>query len=56
MWMANVFEAVFSSQDNFEHSLMYYQKAASVKPAVPDPYLDACDCYEPDLNIPPIEC
>ncbi|GEM_PF-383790 len=55
MWMANVFEAVFSSEDNFEHSLMYYQKAAAVNPAVPDPYLDACDCYDPDLNIPPLE-
>ena len=55
MWMANVFEAVFSTEDNFEHSLMYYQKAASVSPAVADPYLDACDCYDPDLNIPPLE-
>ena len=55
MWMANVFEAVFSSEDNFEHSLMYYQKAASVNPGVPDPYLDACDCHDPDLNIPPVE-
>ncbi|HTY11062.1 MAG TPA: hypothetical protein VMF88_08315 [Bacteroidota bacterium] len=55
MWMANVFEAVFSSEDNFEHSLMYYQKAASVNPVAPDPYLDACDCYDPDLNIPPLE-
>ncbi len=55
MWMANVFEAVFSSDDNFEHSLMYYQKAASVNPGVPDPYLNACDCYDPDLNIPPLE-
>ncbi|HTR80743.1 MAG TPA: hypothetical protein VMM58_03865 [Bacteroidota bacterium] len=55
MWMANVFEAVFSSKDNFEHSIAYYQKAASINPAMPDPYLDACDCYEPDLNIPPLE-
>jgi tetratricopeptide (TPR) repeat protein len=55
MWMANVFEAVFASKDNFEHSLLYYQKAASINPAVPDPYLDACDCYDPDLNIPPLE-
>ncbi len=55
MWMANVFEAVFASRDNFEHSLLYYQKAASVKPTIPDPYLDACDCYDPDLNIPPLE-
>ena len=55
MWMANVFEAVFASKDNFEHSLLYYQKASSLNPAVPDPYLDACDCYDPDLNIPPLE-
>jgi hypothetical protein len=25
-----------------------------VKPDEPDPYLDACDCYDPDLNIPPL--
>jgi len=55
MWMANVFAAVFSSEDNFEHSLMYYQKAALVNPSVPDAYLDASDCYDPDLNIPPLE-
>ncbi len=54
MWMANVFEALYASSDNFEHSLQYYQKAAQVNPVVPDPYLDACDCYEPDLNIPPL--
>ncbi len=55
MWMANVFEAVFASKDNFEHSLLYYQKAALIDPAQPGPYLDACDCYDPDLNIPPLE-
>ena len=55
MWMAQVFEALFAARDNFEHALEYYQRAAAVNPAAPDPYLDACDCYEPDLNIPPVE-
>jgi tetratricopeptide (TPR) repeat protein len=55
VWMANVFEAFFASRDNFEHALEYYQKAALANPAIPDPYLDACDCYESDLNIPPLE-
>ena len=54
-WLASVFEVTHSSEDNFELALHYYQKAASVKPAEPDPYLDACDCYDPDLNIPPLD-
>jgi len=54
LWLASVFEVTYSSVDNFELALHYYQKAASIKPAQPDPYLDACDCYDPDLNIPPL--
>jgi hypothetical protein len=55
MWMANVFEAIYGPRDNFEHAFEYYDKAAAVKPDLPDPYLDACDCFDPDLNIPPLE-
>jgi hypothetical protein len=54
LWLASVFEVTTSSSDNFELALYYYQKAASVEPTEPDPYLDACDCYDPDLNIPPL--
>ena len=54
LWLASVFEVTYSSYDNYELALHYYQKAASVKPSEADPYLDACDCYEPDLNIPPL--
>ena len=54
LWLAGVFEVTYSSNDNFELALYYYQKAASVQPAELDPYLDACDCYDPDLNIPPL--
>ncbi len=54
LWLAGVFEVTYSSVDNFELALYYYQKAASVQPANLDPYLDACDCYDPDLNIPPL--
>ncbi len=55
MWLANVFEVTFSMYDNYELALEYYKKAASARPSEPDPYLDAADCYEPDLNIPPID-
>jgi tetratricopeptide (TPR) repeat protein len=55
MWLANVFELTFFQYDNYELALCYYRKAAAVNPKEPDPYLDACDCYEPDLNIPPID-
>ena len=54
LWLASVFEVTYSSSDNYELALHYYKKAATAKPAEPDPYLDACDCYEPDLNIPPL--
>jgi tetratricopeptide (TPR) repeat protein len=53
LWLASIFEATESSSDNYELAFHYYQKAARVRPAESDPYLDACDCYEPDLNIPP---
>lgn len=54
LWLASVFEVTYSSSDNYELALHYYKKAAQSKPFEPDPYLDACDCYEPDLNIPPL--
>jgi tetratricopeptide (TPR) repeat protein len=55
MWLASVFEVTYSSYDNYDLCIEYYRKAAHVKPTEPDPYLDACDCYEPDLNIPSID-
>jgi tetratricopeptide (TPR) repeat protein len=55
LWLASIFEATYSSSDNYELALRYYQKAALASPAEPDPYLDACDCYDPDLNIPPLD-
>ncbi len=55
MWLASVFEVTYSAYDNFDLAIKYYRKAAESKPKEPDPYLDACDCYDPDLNIPPID-
>jgi tetratricopeptide (TPR) repeat protein len=54
MWLANIFEVTYSMVDNYELTLTYYKKAAAAKPSETDPYLDAADCYEPDLNIPPV--
>jgi len=55
MWLANVFEVTYAMYDNYELAVEYYRKAAVVRPQEPDPYLDAADCYEPDLNIPPLD-
>ncbi|MBW7888764.1 MAG: hypothetical protein H3C35_10475 [Bacteroidetes bacterium] len=55
MWLANVFEVIYGKDDNYELSLTYYQKAAAIRPEEPDPYLDASDLYNPDLNIPPMK-
>ena len=55
MWLASVFEVTYSAYDNFELAMLYYRKAAETRPAELQPYLDACDCYDPDLNIPPVD-
>ncbi len=54
MWLASVFEVTYSSYDNFELAMRYYRKAAQVRPEEIQPYLDAVDCHEPDLNLPPL--
>jgi tetratricopeptide (TPR) repeat protein len=54
MWLAEVFEVTYSMYDNYELALEYYMKASSVKPSEITPYLNAADCYEQDLNIPPV--
>jgi len=53
LWLAGQFEVTTSADDNFDLAFHYYRKAAGVRPSEPDPYVDACDCYDPDLNIPP---
>jgi hypothetical protein len=54
IWLASVFEVTSSTQDNYELALEYYKKASHTNPGKPEPYLDACDCYDVDLNIPPV--
>jgi hypothetical protein len=53
-WLASVFAVNYSVRDNYELALNYFEKAATAKPDQPAPYLDAANCYEPDLNIPPL--
>ena len=55
MWLANVFEAIHGPKDNFEHAFQYYDLASAANPSATEPYLDASDCYDADLNIPPVE-
>ena len=55
LWLATVFAVTYSTYDNFELAMMYYKKAAGIRPSDPTPYLDAADCYEPDIKIPPPE-
>lgn len=54
LWLASVFAVNYSHFDNYELAMAYFTKASSVKPAENTPYLDAADCYDPDLNIPPV--
>ena len=54
MWLANVFEATYSSYDNYELAMRYYRKAAKAKPEEVQPYINAADCHDPELNIPPL--
>jgi tetratricopeptide (TPR) repeat protein len=55
LWIAEVFEVTYSSDDNYELALRYYMRAAAVRPGEPAPYVHACDCYDADLNVPPVE-
>jgi hypothetical protein len=55
MWMASVFEVTYSSYDNFELAMRYFRKAAAASPGEVTPYIEASECYEPDINIPPID-
>jgi tetratricopeptide (TPR) repeat protein len=54
LWLAGIFEATYSSSDNHELAVMYFKKAAAARPEAEEPYLKICDCYDPDLNIPPL--
>jgi len=54
LWLASVFEVTYSSYDNFELAMRYFQKAAESSPREVTPYIEASECYDPDLNIPPI--
>ena len=54
MWLADIFEVTYAMYDNHVRSLEYFQKAAAVRADEPTPYLAAAKCYEPDLNIPPV--
>ncbi len=54
-WLAKVFEATYALSDNYELAFRYFQKATKERPLESAPYIDASGCYDPDLNIPPIE-
>ena len=54
MFLAKVFEVTHSMIDNHERAFHYYKKAASGHPEKSEPYMNAAECYEPDLNIPPL--
>lgn len=54
LWLAGIFEATYSSSDNHELAVIYFRKAAAARPDAVEPYLKICDCYDPDLNIPPL--
>jgi hypothetical protein len=54
LWLASIFEVSREGAESLDLAVLYYQKAAGARPAEPDPYLDACDCYDPDLNFPPL--
>ncbi len=55
MWLASVFEVTYSSYDNFELAMKNFRKAAAASPQEVSPYIEASECYDPDLNIPPIK-
>jgi hypothetical protein len=53
LWLAAVFKVTTSQHDNFELAFHYYRRAAQARPEESEPYTEACDCHDADLNIPP---
>jgi tetratricopeptide (TPR) repeat protein len=54
LWLAKVFEVTHASKDNYELALHYYHRAAHARPSRTEPYVNASNCYDADLNIPPL--
>jgi TPR repeat protein len=54
LWLAGMFEATYSMNDNHELAVEYYRKAALAKPHEAEPLIKLCGIYDPDLAIPPL--
>jgi tetratricopeptide (TPR) repeat protein len=54
-WLASVFETTFAQKDNYELAFTYYRKATKVNPNEVAPYLKLCECFDPIVNLPPID-
>jgi tetratricopeptide (TPR) repeat protein len=54
MWLANVFEVTYAYSDNYELAMAYFRKASDARPDAVEPYVEAADCYDHDLNLPPV--
>ena len=53
MWLGSYFAALYAQKDNYELATRYYHKAAQVRPFETAPYLNLCDNYDENLNLPP---
>ncbi|MBM4166172.1 MAG: hypothetical protein FJ218_04530 [Ignavibacteria bacterium] len=54
-WLASVFETTYAQKDNYELAFTYYRKAAKVNANEIAPYVKLCDCFDPIVNLPPID-
>ena len=55
MWLGSFFAAMYSQKDNYELATRYFQKASKARPAEVTPYLNLCDNYDANVNLPPIK-
>lgn len=55
MWLGEMSALTLASEDNFDHAMDYYKKAALEKPSAVEPYVKAVLCYDPDIKIPPAQ-
>ncbi len=55
MWLSNIFGSRVGEVDGLEMAFLCLKKASDFRPSSDEPYMNACDLYNPDLKVPTLQ-
>ncbi len=55
LWLSNVFETRFDTEESVELAFLCLKKASKFNPKSVEPFLSACNLYDQDLKIPTLQ-